>query len=290
VTKLSIKSVGLTDQGQVRKNNEDAVWVDEDLGLMIVADGMGGHNAGEVASGMAVTTIHDNFKKLLDVRSAGEITNKQFSFETNCLGFCMRMANQMIFEAAKRYPQDSGMGTTCTAGLIKGDRLSVAHVGDSRCYLIRRGELEQLTEDHSLVTEQIKHGLITKDSQAALNFQNILTRSLGTQAEVRVDLDEHPLFPGDVLLLCSDGLGKELTDAQVLEIAVETPEPEKLARRLIELANAAGGRDNITVAVCRVEKAGAGAWFKNLFKSIRGKKPEAARQARAFSMEVNLDA
>jgi serine/threonine protein phosphatase PrpC len=290
VTKLSIKTVGLTDQGKVRNNNEDAVWVDEDLGLMIVADGMGGHKAGEVASGLAVTTIRNNFKQLLETHSNGEITDKHLSVETNSLGFCLRMANKMIFDAAELYPQDSGMGTACTAGVIKENRLSLAHVGDTRCYLIRRGELDQLTEDHSLVAEQIKYGVISKDDEAARINQNILTRSLGTEPEVRVDLEEHPLFPGDVLLLCSDGLGKELTNAQVLQTAMETPEPEKLARRLIEMANAAGGRDNITVAVCRVDKAGFGEWFKSLFKLLKGKKLEAARQARGFSMEVILDA
>jgi protein phosphatase len=266
VTKLSTKIVGLTDQGRVRGNNEDAVWVDSELGLLIVADGMGGHKAGEVASGMAVTTVHDNFKEMVKAQNAGEITDKRFSAETNRLGFCLKMANQMIFEAAKRYPQDSGMGTTCTAAVIKGDRLSIAHVGDTRCYLIRRGGIEQLTEDHSLVTEQIKHGLISKDDEAARLNQNILTRSIGTEAEVRIDLDEHPLFPGDVLLLCSDGLGKELSDAQVLQTAMETPEPQELARRLIEMANASGGRDNITVAVGRDDKAGLSGWIKGVFK------------------------
>jgi serine/threonine protein phosphatase PrpC len=267
VAKVSIDIVGLTDQGQVRTNNEDAVWVDPELGLLIVADGMGGHKAGEVASGMAVTTVHDNFKQLAKAQNAGEILDKRFSQDTNRLGFCLKMANQMIFEAAKRYPQDSGMGTTCTAVVVKDDRLSVAHVGDTRCYLIRRGELEQLTEDHSLVTEQIKHGLIGKDDEAARLNQNILTRSLGTEAQVRIDLDEHPLFPGDVLLLCSDGLGKELSDGQVLQTAMETPEPQNLAKRLIEMANAAGGRDNITVAVGRVnKKTGFADRIKGLFR------------------------
>ena len=290
MTKLSIRTVGLTDQGKVRNNNEDAIWVDEAEGLMIVADGMGGHKAGEVASGMAVTTIRDNFRQLLETHGTGEIADKHLSAETNRLGTCLGMANKMIFEAAKRYPRDSGMGTACTAGVIKEDRLSLAHVGDTRCYLIRRGELDQLTEDHSLVAEQIRYGLISRDDEAARIDQNVLTRSLGTEPEVRVDLEEHPLLPGDVLLFCSDGLGKELTNAQVLRTAMETPEPDELARRLIEMANAAGGRDNITVAVCRVDKAGLGEWFKSLFKLRMGKKPEAAQEASGFSMEVILDA
>ena len=142
------------------------------------------------------------------------------------------------------------MGTTCTAIQINEDRLSLAHVGDSRCYLIRRGEIEQLTEDHSLATEQ-----------------NILTRSLGTEAQVKVDLDEHPLFPGDVLVLCSDGLDKELSSSEILQTVLENSDPPQLAQRLIEKANSAGGRDNITVAVARVDKVGFGERIKSFFKS-----------------------
>src|SRR5262249_49085135 len=158
-----------------------------------------------VASSMAISTIPSHFKQLIKTRNAGEVSHKDLSTETNRLGFCLKMANHMIFEAAKRYPQDNGMGPTCTAALITGDRLSVAHVGDTRCYLIRRGELEQLTQDHSLAMEQVRHGLISKEQAAHIN-QNVLTRSLGTEPEVKIDLEEHPIFPGDVLLLCSDGL------------------------------------------------------------------------------------
>jgi PPM family protein phosphatase len=266
MTRVSVKIAGLTDQGQVRSNNEDAVWTDPETGLLIVADGMGGHQAGEVASGMAISTIPSNFRSLARGQTAGEILDNQFSVETNRLGFCFKMANQMIYEASRRYPQDSGMGTTCTAAVITGDRLSLAHVGDSRCYLIRRGEIEQLTQDHSLAMEQVRVGLISKDEAALLN-QNILTRSLGTEAEVKIDLDEHPLFPGDVLLLCSDGLDKELNNDEILRAALETSEPQHLAKRLIDMANASGGRDNVTVAVARVEKAGFGDRIKSFFKN-----------------------
>jgi protein phosphatase len=267
MSKLSVKIAGFTDQGKTRSNNEDAIWLDPDLGLIIIADGMGGHQAGEIASGMAISTIPEHFKQLAKNGSAGEIADNNFSAATNRLGYCLKMANQMIFEAAKRYPQDYGMGTTCTAVAIHDDRVSIAHVGDTRCYLIRRGDLQQLTEDHSLVMEQVRHGLLSKDDEAVHTGQNILTRSLGTSPEVKIDIDEHPLFAGDVLLLCSDGLGKELSDDQVLHVVNETPDPEKLARRLIELANAAGGRDNITVAVARLEKASLGQTLKSFFKS-----------------------
>jgi len=268
MTKLSVKVAGLTDQGKARANNEDAVWVDPRRNLLIVADGMGGHQSGEIASGMAIKTIPSNFEQLAKAGTAGEIVDKRFSEDTNRLGFCVKMANQMIFEAAKRYPQDHGMGTTCTAALISDGRLSLAHVGDSRCYLIRRSEMEQLTQDHSLVMEQVRHGLLSKDDEAVQRGQNILTRSLGTEAEVRIDLEERPLFPGDVVLLCSDGLGKELNDEQVLHVVNETADPAALAKRLVDLANAAGGRDNITVAVARIDKASLGESIKSFFKSI----------------------
>jgi serine/threonine protein phosphatase PrpC len=270
VMKLAATVAGFTDQGKARSNNEDAICVDAELGLIIVADGMGGHQAGEVASGMAVSTIPEHFRQMSRTGSAGEVTENHFSIGTNRLGYCLKVANQTIFETAKRSPQDQGMGTTCTAALIEDDRVGIAHVGDSRCYLIRQGEMELLTNDHSLVMEQIRSGLISKDDEIARSAQNILTRSLGTAEEVEVDVDEHPLFPGDVLLLCSDGLGKELSDDKILQVVNEAPDPADLAKRLIQLANTAGGRDNITVAAVRLDKAGLGQSIKGFFKSITG--------------------
>jgi PPM family protein phosphatase len=268
--RFSIRAAGLSDQGKLRLNNEDAVWVDSDRGLLIVADGLGGHQSGEVASGMAVSIIAGDFAQTCKNGTAAEISDNRFSSETNRLGSCMKTANRMIFEASNRTPKDRGMGTTCTAAVVANGRVGLAHVGDSRCYLIRRGEMKQLTDDHSLLMEQIRHGLVSKDDEAAHAGQNILTRSLGTEPDVRIDMAEHPLFPGDMLLLCSDGLGKELTDGQVLQIVNETPEPEGLTRRLIDAANAAGGRDNITVVAARVEKPGVSRTIKKLFGSISG--------------------
>jgi protein phosphatase len=267
--KLAATVAGFTDQGKTRSNNEDAICIDAELGLIIVADGMGGHRAGEIASRMAVSTIPEHFRQMSRTGSAGEVTENHFSAATNRLGYCLKMANQSIFDAAKRSPQDHhGMGTTCTAALIEDDRVGIAHVGDSRCYLIRRGQIELLTNDHSLVMEQIRSGLISKDDEVARSAQNILTRSLGIAEQVKVDVDEHPLFPGDVLLLCSDGLGKELGDDEILQVVNETPDPADLAKRLIQLANEAGGRDNVTVAAARLNKAGLGQNIKGFFKSI----------------------
>jgi protein phosphatase len=263
VTKFSLQLAGLTDRGKVRANNEDSLCVDPELGLLVVADGMGGHQSGEKASGIAVSSIPANFKQLAD--NPADVTNKRFSPETNRLGFCLQIANQTIYETARRSVQDKGMGTTCTAACIANDRLSVAHVGDSRCYLIRGERIEQLTADHSLLMEKVRHGLISKE-QATGAEQHILTRSLGTEPEVQVDLGEHPLLPGDVVVLCSDGLDKELTNEQLLKTVIRTPDPRQLAQQLIDMANAAGGRDNITVAVARVEKTGLSESIKGLFR------------------------
>jgi protein phosphatase len=238
--------------------------VDESSGLMIVADGMGGHSSGEVASGLVVKTVPENYRTLAEKKTAGETANPRLSMESNRLAFCVKMANQIIFEASKKYPKDRGMGTTCTAALISGDRLGVAHVGDSRAYLIRRGELQQLTSDHSLVMEQVRQGLISKEEASRSQLQNILTRALGTQANVEVDVDEHPLFPGDLVVLCSDGLFKDMSDEVILQTARETPDPKELVKVLIEKANTAGGRDNITVAAARVDGKSLAGPFKRL--------------------------
>jgi len=266
---LLVKAAGLTDQGKVRSNNEDAVLVDESRGLLIVADGMGGHQAGEVASDMAITSVNAGLEQLTRLGTGGATIDENFTTDTNRLGTAMKLANQAIFEAAKAHSQSHGMGTTCTAALISNGRLSLAHVGDSRCYLVRNGRMEQLTQDHSLVMEQVRQGLLSPDDQAVQAGQNILTRSLGTEASVRIDLDEHPLLPGDLVLLCSDGLIKELNDDQILHVAAETPDPQPLVRRLVDMANAAGGRDNIAVAVARIEKAGLGDLIKNIFQPTR---------------------
>jgi protein phosphatase len=157
------------------------------------------------------------------------------------------------------------MGTTCTAVCISNDRLSVAHVGDSRCYLIRQEGIEQLTADHSLLMEKVRHGLISME-QATGAEQNILTRSLGTESEVQVDLGEYPLLAGDAVVVCSDGLDKELSNDQLLQTVMQIADPLQLAQQLIDMANAAGGRDNITVAVARVEKAGLSESIKGFFR------------------------
>ena len=254
MTRLTATLAGMTDQGRVRANNEDSGWVDQAKGLVVVADGIGGHRSGEKASTLAVSSIREHFDRLSASQSTGEVTAGRFSDETRRLAFCVKLANQAIFEAARQNPDDKGMGTTCTAAIIRNGRLGLAHVGDSRCYLVRRGVMTQLTEDHSLATHQARQGVPLPEATAAAS-QNILTRALGTEAEVTVDIDEHPLFPGGRLMLCSDGLDKEVKEDDLLRTVLSTDDPEDLVRRLIDQANAAGGHDNITVAAARLDAA-----------------------------------
>jgi protein phosphatase len=252
MSKLDVRIAGLTDHGLFREKNEDAVWVDPGAGLVIVANGMGGHASGEKASAIAIRCIPET---LSGPDGTDSNRDPRFSAATNRLAHAVRQANRAIFEEGQSSPPDRGMGTTCTAVLINADRMSLAHVGDSRCYLVRRGELTQLTEDHSLAMEQVRQGLITLE-EAQHAAQNYLTRALGTEREVQVDMDECDLFPGDIVILCSDGLDKEVRPSEIRDAALATSIPDSLARRLIDMALAHGGSDNITVAVASVSRPG----------------------------------
>jgi protein phosphatase len=249
---LSIQAAGVTDTGRVRSRNEDAVWVDPEGNLLIVADGLGGHASGDKASGLAISIIPECFNRYC--RDAGASTpSDRFSAVAHALRLALGEANRAIFEAAQSDPRDHGMGCTCTAVFFHDGLMSFAHVGDSRCYLIRNGGMTQITEDHSLVAEQLKQGLISP-AEAATGNQNILARAMGVEPYVEIDIGEEPVSPGDIALLCSDGLNKELSDAEILEIVETAREPQEIAERLVQAANAVRGRDNITVAVARVDR------------------------------------
>lgn len=259
-TKDAVEVAGATDPGCVRKNNEDNFSIEADLGLLIVADGMGGHNSGEVASDLAVKTISDfalkmlgGAKSMVPEGGAAGLTPRGRQLE-----YFVKTANTMIYEKGRAFPKDAGMGTTVVAAMLDAKSLTVAHVGDSRLYLWRRGELTQLTEDHSLVGEQVKRGQITPDEAARSNLQNILTRALGAEGEVQVDVAEHPLLPGDVVLLATDGLSKMVTDADVAAAIAAGGEPRAIVDDLIAKARAAGGVDNVTVVVARVPSSEGG--------------------------------
>jgi len=245
-------AAGKSDKGVSRQNNEDNFCVDEDLRLFIVADGMGGAAAGEVASRMAVETIRNHVKR----SSAGKKPfvggyDKRFSDDgaSNRIASGIRLANQTIYEASQSNVKWRGMGTTVAAALLDGSKMSIAHAGDSRIYLIRTSSIIQLTDDHSIVSEQVKSGLLTKEEAEGSEARNIITRALGSAPSVEVDLDEIDIMDGDMVVLCSDGLTTMVPDSVILSTVAIYDEPDKACSALIDIANRNGGKDNITVAL-----------------------------------------
>ena len=259
---MNLTALGKTDQGQVRSNNEDNFFLDEKLGLLVVADGMGGHASGETASKLAVNVMRDYFQGSRQVIGNG---NSSYSEITNRLNSAIGLANLAVFEAAQSSPQLKGMGTTIAAVCLNGNQLSIAHIGDSRVYLLRSGSIEQLTDDHSLVQEQIKHELITKEEAAKSEMKNILTKALGVSADTEAALDELTMFDGDILLLCSDGLYNMVSDETMLDIVSLAGTASAACDALINTANENGGKDNITVVLGYLEK---NKWYSVLLKFV----------------------
>lgn len=263
---MRILSGGATDVGQVRSNNEDCFRLVQPLNLFVLSDGMGGEAHGEIASALAVETV---VKHVMDAQANPAAPSygapaAQLSEPTKRLVSAVHLANQNIFNSAEEHPEQSGMGATITALWINGSGLSIAHVGDSRAYLLRGGMLQQLTSDHSLVAEQVRRGIITASEAEQSEMQSVLLRALGTQAEVEVDAEEQALFPNDLLLLCSDGLTRMVTDPEIAGTLQAETDPQKAATRLVAIANENGGADNISVIVIRLENESKGwlSWLR----------------------------
>ena len=236
-----------TDTGRVRSANEDAVRFDANLGLAILADGMGGYNAGEIASGMATTFIKSELGRWL--AQAGRNANPRDV--RRAMEICVDNANRSIFNAANSNPQYSGMGTTLVLGVFQDGRAMLGHIGDSRCYRLREGEFVQITKDHSLLQEQMDAGLITPEQAATSSNKNLVTRALGVEDAVLLEVNEHRVEPGDIYLMCSDGLSDMVDDEGIAKIlATDAPLEQKVAQ-LIDAANANGGRDNISVLLAQ---------------------------------------
>jgi len=260
---VQIVSNGLSDVGRVRTNNEDSFRIVEPLELFILSDGMGGEAHGEVASAMAVDVVHkycqsereDSGVTVLDVAP------ENWSAQTRRLRNAVAQANFQIYQAAQKNPEQRGMGATITAAWLKDSRLSIAHVGDSRAYLLRSGNLQQLTNDHSLVAEQVRRGLITPQQAEESEMQSVLLRALGAHPEVEIDVDEVEVFPRDILLMCSDGLTRMVTEPEIAGTLQAETTPNAAAERLIALANENGGIDNVTVVVVRFEDDANKGWF-----------------------------
>ncbi len=254
-TPLTFEFYCATDRGRVRSNNEDSVALDESAALVVLADGMGGYNAGEVASGMATTFVKSELGRWLvdaspvvgdhDVRRAMDI--------------CVDNANRAIFNAANTHAQYAGMGTTLVVGVFRGDRLLLGHIGDSRAYRWRDGLLVQITRDHSLLQEQIDAGLISPEQALVSQHKNLVTRAVGVEDVVLLETHLHPVLADDWFLLCSDGLSDMLDDEAIGSVLRGHRNVVDATHALIEAANDAGGRDNIAVVLVAARGASGAA-------------------------------
>ncbi|OYU45548.1 MAG: protein phosphatase [Burkholderiales bacterium PBB4] len=232
-----------TDPGRARENNEDSVVFDVATKTMVLADGMGGYNAGEIASGMATAFINSELSRWLS-EAGVDANGKEVR---RAMEICVGNANLSIYNAANSNAQYAGMGTTLVVGVFRGNSLLIGHIGDSRCYRMRGGVLEQITKDHSLLQEQIDAGLITVAQAANSSIKNLVTRALGVEGQVVLEINEHEVQAGDIYMMCSDGLSDMVDDVTIAKILTACSELAPTADELISSANANGGRDNISV-------------------------------------------
>ncbi|MFZ3202090.1 MAG: PP2C family serine/threonine-protein phosphatase [Candidatus Acidiferrales bacterium] len=263
-----IKFGARTDTGRVRENNEDSYGSAPEIGLFVLSDGMGGMASGEIASRLAVETILAHCREgqanpslpLVGERIEG------INDASNRLASAIRLANQVIFRAAQKNPLQHGMGATVVAVRFTKQLLCLANAGDSRVYRLRAGALQQLTEDHSFIAESVRRGFMSEEEAGASKLQNVLLRALGVDPELEADVTEDLVLEGDTFLLCSDGLTRELSDSQIAAVLQHAHDPRKAAGSLVDLANRAGGGDNITAVVLRdvAKPSGALAWAGRL--------------------------
>ncbi len=254
---MMIELFAAVDPGRARSNNEDSVATDDGVALAVLADGMGGYNAGEVASNMATSFIRTELGRWLR-----EASKQASDAEVRrAMDICVDNANRAIFNASNSNPQYAGMGTTLVVAVFRDERLLLGHVGDSRCYRIRAGRLQQITRDHSLLQEQLDAGLITPEQAAFSSNKNLVTRAVGVEDSVMLETHQHDVEPGDVFLLCSDGLSDMLDDPAIAQVLQTHDSLETSGRALIAAANDAGGKDNISVILARASGgASAPAW------------------------------
>lgn len=240
---MILRAAARSDVGLRRRSNEDRFALVHEHGFYLVADGMGGHTAGQVASQLAAEAATRAIHAL------------EGASATPCekLRMVMAAANRAIFLAAQRQPEYAGMGTTVVAVLAAGERAALAHVGDSRAYLVRRGKIRQLTDDHSIVGELLRRQEISEEAAREHPHRHVLTRALGVRESVEPDLAELTPAPGDVFVLCSDGLTNHLEDSELAKLVSETSDLQEGCEDLVDIANGRGGVDNITVVLARVE-------------------------------------
>jgi protein phosphatase len=252
--KGKFRCVGMSDTGRIREHNEDTIGTDADIGLVVLADGMGGYKAGEVASGIAVRTVMSLVKEAVERE---DLSLRDSATGMSRSGILLRdaihRANKIIYQTAKTQPNCEGMGTTVVAGIFFDDRLTVAHVGDSRLYCLRGSEFRQVTQDHSLLQELVSRGFYTPEEAHRAAAKNYVTRALGVEPTVEVDVTEVPVSKDDLYLLCSDGLSDMVEDEDIhLTISTFGGNLEMLAKQLVLLSNDNGGRDNVSIVLARV--------------------------------------
>ena len=241
-----------TDPGRARENNEDSVTYDGAAQIAVLADGMGGYNAGEIASGMATAFIKSEMSRWL-AEAGGHAKAREIR---RALEICVDNANRSIFNAANSNPQYHGMGTTLVVAVFQDSKMLLGHIGDSRCYRLRAGAFEQITKDHSLLQEQIDAGLLTLEQAANSTYKNLVTRALGVDDTVLLDLSEYEVQPGDLYVMCSDGLSDMVDDAEIANIVDGEQTMDEKSDALIDAANRHGGRDNISVLLVQVGNGG----------------------------------
>lgn len=241
-----------TDPGLMRRNNEDAVLFDKRYGVAVLADGMGGYQAGEVASAMATSMVAAELSRFLSV---SEPLSKPDDI-CRALAASVEQANQAILQAAADDPGFTGMGTTLVAAIFQGEQLFLTHLGDSRCYRLRVEDLTQITKDHSMRQEQMDAGLMSRAQAAQAPGRNLLTRALGVASRASVEVSTFQVAAGDLYLMCSDGLTDMVDDVSLAKLMVREKNISKLAASLINLANAKGGRDNIAVILIHAKDDG----------------------------------
>lgn len=256
-----------TDAGRVRENNEDSFASEPDISLFVVSDGMGGAEHGEVASAVAVAALTRHCRDALsdpNLPLEGP-PHPKLTPVTNRLLSAVRCAHNAVYKLAASDPALQGMGATIVAAWVQGETLSLAHVGDSRAYRLRSGKIEQLTQDHSLVAEQVRMGLLTSEQAATSDLQTVLTRALGHSSNIEVDAQEFAILNNDTFLLCSDGLSRMVPDPLLAGAIEDSLGLQAASDRLIELANQAGGEDNITAILVRA-KSETRSWFPKAWR------------------------
>ncbi|HKL61723.1 MAG TPA: Stp1/IreP family PP2C-type Ser/Thr phosphatase [Woeseiaceae bacterium] len=255
--KGKIRFSEITDTGKVRDHNEDAIATQPDIGLMVLADGMGGYNAGEVASGIAVKTVFDLVGEATNREDRGEVEpTSGLMRQTIVLRDAISRANKIIYQTAQSQPQCEGMGTTIVACLFYDDRVSIAHVGDSRAYRLRADQFQQLTLDHSLLQELVDRGFYSPEEAQRSTNRNYVTRALGVEPGVEVEVQEYEVEREDVYLLCSDGLPDMVEDEDIhLTISTFSDSLDVVGQQLVQLTNDHGGRDNVSIMLARVLEA-----------------------------------